>query len=120
MKRIFTTTLRLNTDNEEDRRAWSYLQKLDRKKYRSYNKAIVAAVNDYFGRQEKLENDPYLETREKEDAFMQKIMDTISSTLRFMPMPYAVAMQPAETPKPTEVQMDDDDLATALDFIDSF
>ena len=120
MKRIFTTTLRLNTDNEEDRRAWSYLQHLDRKKYRSYNKAIVAAVNDYFGRQEKLEDDPYLETREKEDAFMQKIMDTISSTLRFIPIPVTAALQSSEAPKPTEVQMDDDDLTTALDFVDSF
>lgn len=109
MKRIFTTTLRLNTDNEEDRRAWSYLQHLDRKKHRSYNKAIVAAVNDYFGRQEKLENDPYLETREKEDAFMQKIMGTISSTLRFIPIPVPAAMQSSEEPKPTEIQMEDDD-----------
>ena len=114
MKRIFTTTLRLNTDNEEDRRAWSYLQKLDRKKYRSYNKAIVAAINDYFGRQEKLAADPYLETREKEDAFCDRIMDTISNALRFLPI--AVAMHPAETTQaPTE-----DDLAVALDFADSF
>ena len=120
MKRIFTTTLRLNMDDEEDRRAWSYLQNLDRKKYCSYNKAIVAALNDYFGRQEKLAADPYLETREKEDAFMQKIMVTISNALRFMPMPYAVAMQPAEAPQPTAQAPSEDDLSVALDFADSF
>ena len=52
MKRIFTTTLRLDMTDEEDRRAWSHLQRMDKKQYRSYSKAIVAAVNDYFGRQE--------------------------------------------------------------------
>ena len=96
------------------------MQKLDRKKYRSYNKAIVAALNDYFGRQEKLAADPYLETREKEDAFMQKIMDTISNTLRFMPIPVPAAAQSSDESIPAVVQMDDDDLATALDFVDSF
>ena len=54
MKRIFTTTLRLDMTDEEDRRAWSYLQRMDKKQYRSYSRAIVAAVNDYFGRQEQL------------------------------------------------------------------
>ncbi|GEM_PF-650043 len=72
MKRIFTTTLRLDMTDEEDRRAWSYLQRMDKKQYRSYSRAIVAAVNDYFGRQEQLAADPYLETREKEDAFLQR------------------------------------------------
>ena len=47
MKRIFTTTLRLDMTDEEDRLAWSHLQQMDKKQYRSYSKAIVAAVNDY-------------------------------------------------------------------------
>jgi len=61
MSRIFTTTLRLNLDNEEDRRAWEYLQHRDRKQYRSYSSAVVAAVNDHFSRQEKFAADPFLE-----------------------------------------------------------
>ena len=84
MKRIFTTTLRLDMTDEEDRQAWSHLQRMDKKQHRSYSKAIVAAVNDYFGRQEQLAADPYLETREKEDAVLQRIgsitsMDSVSS-----------------------------------------
>lgn len=67
MKQIYTTTLRLNLADEYDRRAYGHLRKMDKKQYRSYSKAIVTAVNDYFERQARLEIDPYLENREKED-----------------------------------------------------
>ena len=116
MKRIFTTTLRLDMTDEEDRLAWSHLQRMDKKQYRSYSKAIVAAVNDYFGRQEQLAADPYLETREKEDAFLQRIESTICNALRFAPMVAAQSSAPIQTePEPA-----DDDLSMALDFADSF
>ena len=118
MKRIFTTTLRLDMTDEEDRRAWSHLQQMNKRQYRSYSKAIVAAVNDYFGRQKQLAADPYLETREKEDAFLQLIESTICNALRFAPVPMA-AVQPS-APMQTEPAPPDDDLSTALDFADSF
>ena len=118
MKRIFTTTLRLDMTDEDDRRAWSYLQRMDKKQYRSYSKAIVAAVNNYFGRQEQLEADPYLETREKEDAFLQRIESTICNALRFAPVTMA-ATQPS-APMQTELASADNDLSMALDFADSF
>ena len=118
MKRIFTTTLRLDMTDEEDRLAWSHLQQMDKKQYRSYSKAIVEAVNDYFGRQEQLAAAPYLETREKEDAFLQRIESTICNALRFAPVPMA-AVQPS-APMQSESTPADDDLSTALDFADSF
>ena len=52
MKRLYTTTLRLNLENEADREAMEHLRRLDRKKYRSVNSAVIAAVNAYFSRQE--------------------------------------------------------------------
>ena len=116
MKRIFTTTLRLDLTDDEDHRAWLHLQQMDKKQYRSYSKAIVAAVNNYFGRQEQLAADPYLETREKEDAFLQRIESTICNALRFAPM---VAAQPS-APIQTDPAPADDDLSMALDFADSF
>ena len=64
MKQLYTPTLRLNLADEDDRKAFDYLQRMDKKRYRSYSKAIVAAVNDHFERQERLAADPYLETRE--------------------------------------------------------
>ena len=82
MKQIYTTTLRLNLENEADRRAWEHLQSLDRREYRSVSKAVVSAVNAYFDRSKQLADDPYLETREKEDAFLSRIEDTISRSLQ--------------------------------------
>ena len=77
----------------------------------------MTAVNDYFGRQEQLAADPYLETREKEDAFLQRIESTICNALRFTPA--TMAVQPS-APIQTEQAPADDDLAMALDFADSF
>lgn len=122
MSRIFTTTLRLNLDNEEDRRAWERLHRLDRKLYRSYSKAVVAAVNSYFDRQERLAADPYLETREKEDAFLHQVMEAIKAGLRSVPLslfPQTMAALAATPPAP-EPEQDSEDMAAALDFADSF
>ena len=58
MKQIYTTTLRLNLTDEDDRRAYEHLQRMDKKQYRSYSKAIVTAINDHFERQARFESDP--------------------------------------------------------------
>ena len=82
---IVNTNLRLNLDNAEDRRAWECLRNIDRTRYKSYSRAIVAALNDFFDRQERLANDPYLETREKEEAFLKRVLDTVERGLRSAP-----------------------------------
>ena len=87
MKRLYTTTLRLNLENEADREAMEHLRRLDRKKYRSVNSAVITAVNAYFSRREQLEADPYLETREKEDAFLQRVIETIQAAQSPAPAP---------------------------------
>ena len=38
-----------------------------------YTRAVVVALNDYFSREYRNEADPYLETREKEDAFLERV-----------------------------------------------
>ena len=118
MKQIYTTTLRLNLKDEDDRRAYEHLQQMDKKKYRSYSKAIVAAINDHFDRQNRLASDPYLETREKEDAFLQRVMEVIGQGLRSVPAPvlqFAQSVPQISAPEP-----DDEELSAALDFADSF
>lgn len=110
MKQIYTTTLRLNLSDEDDRKAFEYLQHIDKKRYRSYSKAIVTAINEHFERRERLAADPYLETREKEDAFLKRITETIENSLRFA--------QPAVPTKATNT--DTEELSAALDFADSF
>ena len=76
-RKIINTNIRLNLCDERDRQAWEYLQTMDRQKYRSYTKAVVAALNDYFAREYRNEEDPYLETREKEDAFLERVETAI-------------------------------------------
>ena len=114
MKQIYTTTLRLNLSDEDDRRAFEYLQRMDKKKYRSYSKAVVTAINEHFERQERLAADPYLETREKEDAFLKRITETIENALHITP----VFTQPVATA--TSAAADSEELSAALDFADSF
>ena len=86
-RETINTNIRLNLANPDDREAWEHLQRMDRKKYKSYSRAVVIAVNDYFGRAERTEADPYLETREKEDAFLQSVLDTVEKGAKeAMPM----------------------------------
>lgn len=125
MKHLFTTTLRLNLHDEADRRAWERLRHMDKRQYKSYSNAIVTALNDYFDRQERLENDPYLETREKEDAFLQRITEVVAQGLRTsVPITAAgsfaqllASRQPASSADPQEEQADTE---AALDFVDGF
>lgn len=76
-RNIINTNIRLNLCDEQDRQAWEYLQTMDREKYKSYTRAVVVALNDYFSREYRNEADPYLETREKEDAFLERVETAI-------------------------------------------
>ena len=125
---VINTNIRLNLNRPDDRKAWEYLQALDRKKYKSYSRAVVAAVNDYFSRQERLAADPYLETRKKEDAFLRKVLDTVREGLQASGAGLsglAALLQGIQTAAPpaeqtmTDEDLDDEDLDTAMDFINS-
>lgn len=128
MRKIINTNIRFNLENEADRKAWERLRNMDRRKYKSYTKAVVAALNDYFDRQERLDADAYLETREKEDAFLKKILDTIEQGLKASSANNAIGnllqILVSNTPKETTVQesnaANDTDMDAALDFAESF
>ena len=126
-RQIINTNIRLNLEREEDRRAWEYLQGMDRKQYKSYTRAVVAAINDYFGRQMQLAEDPYLETREKEDAFLQKVLETIEKGMAESKqdglLSALLALQNGTLAHPQEQEENnasEEDLNAALDFLDSF
>ena len=82
MRRIINTNIRFDRNREDDRQAYEYLRRMDRKQFKSYTRAVVAALNDLFSRREKRQADPYLETREKEDRFLRQVLDTISEGIR--------------------------------------
>lgn len=128
MKQVYTTTLRLNLVKEADREAWEHLRRVDRKQYHSVNSAVIAAVNAYFSRKEQLEADPYLETREKEDAFLEKVMETLQEGLRQVTVPGLVPLlqllQGAQAGTPAPAKEPEANTGTdwdaALDFAGSF
>ena len=119
MSNLFTTTLRINLTKPEGRKAWAYLKNRDKSRYRSYSDAIIAAVNGFFDREQRLADDPYLETREKEDAFLQKVLDTVERGLRANSLTGLAAlfqnMLPA-APAPDQAAIEQD-LDTAMDFL---
>ena len=119
MSNLFTTTLRFNLNREDDRRALEYLRSADG--YSSYSRAVIAAVNDHFSRREKLRDDPYLETREKEDAFLRRVQETIEKSLSASPtLQLAQLFQNVQSPPVQETSpQDDENFDAAMDFINS-
>lgn len=117
------TNIRLNLNKPEDRQAWDYLQSMDRKKYKSYSRAVVAAINDHFSREERRASDPFLESREKEEAFLQKILDTIREGVQSSYAGLAgiaALLQAAKSASlPAQDTIADENLDIAMEFMDS-
>ena len=78
---VHSTNLRFNTEKETQRRAWEYLQGMDKRQFKSYSQVISAALVEYFERQNRLKDDPFLETREREERFVDQIVAAVESTL---------------------------------------
>jgi len=121
-RKIINTNIRFNLDNEDDRKAYEYLQGMDRKRYKSYTKAVVIAVIEHFERQQRLEADPYLETREKEDMFLKKVLNTIEQGLKTAGnIGGLIQLLSANAEQQPEVQTNtEDDNSAALHFADGF
>lgn len=121
-KKIINTNIRFNLDNEDDRKAYEYLHGMDRKQYKSYTKAVVIALIEHFERQQKFESDSYLETREKEDVFLKKVLDTIEQGLKTAGnIGGLIQLLSASTGQQSQVQHNtEEDTNAALNFADGF
>lgn len=120
MSKVFTTTLRFNLDNPEDNKALAYLQARDRKQYRSYSSAVVTAVNDHFSRQQRLDADPFLETREQQEAFLQEVKDTVREAMQTSGAglgALSALLQSVAPAQKTDAAMSEESFDTAMDFI---
>lgn len=102
------TCFRFNLDNPEHAKAWGYLHSYDKDKVKSGNTAVVKAVNEYFDRMQKLTDDPYFETRQREDRFVEQIVAEVGKAfIAEMPKFLASLMlslnvgYPMPTPKQT-------------------
>ena len=74
---VRTTCFRFNMENPEHAKAWEYLHNFDKDKIKSTNVAAIMAVNDYFDRMGKLADDPYFETRQREERFVEQIVSEV-------------------------------------------
>ena len=117
MSKLFNTTLRINLSDPEGLKAWTYLVNRDKSRYRSYSDAIIAAVNGYFDREQRLDNDPYLETREKEVAFLQRVLEAVERGAQANPLAGLAALLQAASLQTQGNTAVENDLDTAMDFI---
>ena len=78
---IRSTNLRFNLDKETQNRAWQYLQTMDKHRFKSYSNVIAVALVDYFDRYYRSQDDPYLETREREERFVNQIVASVESAM---------------------------------------
>ena len=81
MNEIHSTNLRLNMGKESHRRAWEYLQTMDKGQFKSYSNVIAMALVEFFERKAKLQDDPYFETREREERFIRQIVSEVEKAL---------------------------------------
>ena len=81
MNEIHSTNLRLNMGKESHRRAWEYLQTMDKGQYKSYSNVSALALVEFFERKAKLQDDPYFETREREERFIRQIVSEVEKAL---------------------------------------
>ena len=128
-RQIVSTNIRFDLEKEPDRKAWEYLRQRDKRQYRSYSRAVIAAVNDHFERRGRLTADPYLETREKEDSFLRRVLETIQIGLNQVTPTNATdallqllqGIQPKAEPDVEVSQQDQQETEDmALDFVDGF
>ena len=82
MSEVKCTNLRFNLDKPVQRAAWECLQTMDKTRFKSYSQVIALAVVDYFDRLERLQDDPYLETREREERFVSQIVAAVERAMK--------------------------------------
>ena len=114
-------TIRFYPEREADKTALDRLDHKDRAGFKSNNEVVVAAINDYFSRRERES-----ELRKREDAFLQKILETIREGMRESGAAnlgglIAVLQNAASVPNSGESAetVDEESLNTAFDFVDS-
>lgn len=77
-EKIWNKNVRFNTNNNVAIQAWDILHSDEvEQDFKSQNEFIICAINDYYERHISKKNDPYLETREKEDAFADRIVEKV-------------------------------------------
>ena len=116
MSEVKCTNLRFNLDKPVQRAAWECLQTMDKTRFKSYSQVIALAIVEYFDRLERLQDDPYLETREREEQFVNRIVAAVERAMKDALPVYlagcmaglskAAPVAPTQTPEASEDAVD--------------
>lgn len=111
--------IRFNLSNPMHIKAMNYLYGIDKKKYKTYTDAVVIALVEHFEKEQKMQDDPYFETREKENAFAERIIEAVTTelkhtipTLSLLPLQYNT-----DTIPPPEIEKEIDEEYVDWDFL---
>ena len=77
--------VRFDLADVDERKAYDYLQNRDKAEFSSYTKLVSRAVNEFYERRSRLKDDHYFETREKEDAFIARVLDAVRHSAPSLP-----------------------------------
>ena len=77
MKEVEQISIRFRANNEEEYRAWHNIKSITKEKYATSKELIVRAVNEQCDRDSINKEAPYLENREREEEFIQRITDGV-------------------------------------------
>ena len=105
---IKNVKIRFNLNNENDRKAYDYLQGVEK----SYSKAVISAICEYLGLSERTAT---------EDAFLERVITTIKEELaKTNPFGLLQLVQtpPAQIPAEKENKAETEE--TVMDFMDNF
>jgi len=105
---IKNVKIRFNLNNENDRKAYDYLQSSEK----SYSKAVISAICEYMDLSERLAT---------EDAFRERIISTIREEVS-KSNPFGGLLQLVQTPPvPTPTEKENTETEEAvMDFLDNF
>ena len=105
---IKNVKIRFNLNNENDRKAYDYLQIAEK----SYSKAVISAICEYMDLSERLAS---------EDAFRERIIATIREEVS-KSNPFGGLLQLVQTPSATTSteKENTENEETVMDFMDNF
>lgn len=122
MSNIRTVCLRFNLDKPLHLKAYDFLKSMDKSAFKSYTQAAALALTEYFERYYQECADPYLETREREERFVEQIVAEVGSAVEkalpgFMAAYLTNLAQPYQQTTPSTVEQEPDLSEIDLDFV---
>lgn len=81
---IRNTNLRFNLNRDLHRKAWDYLQTMDKQEFKSYNHVIALALVNFFDHYYLTLDEPDWEARKREEHFVEQIVTSVENSLKQM------------------------------------